>query len=72
LTAIKQKANLDLMLDELQRKLQSLHKEEEEQQAQRLAQKLNLPYLNLKTLPLCWKKKPEKTAWQLLPASAKN
>jgi len=52
LTAIKQKANLDLMLDELQRKLQSLHKEEEEQQAQRLAQKLNLPYLNLKTLPI--------------------
>jgi len=40
------------MQDELQRKLQSLRKEEEEQQAQRLAQKLGMPYLNLRTLPI--------------------
>lgn len=52
MTPQKQKANLDLMQEELQRKLQSLHKQEEEEQAQRLAQKLNLPYLNLKTLPI--------------------
>ncbi|MFH1392710.1 MAG: GspE/PulE family protein [bacterium] len=40
------------MNDQLQRKLKTLHQEEQEQQAQRLAKKSNLPYLDLRILPI--------------------